>query len=84
MHTTRARACVSHNALQQARATMEQSLGRRLEDVFEDARAFEKPVAAASLGQVSPASTHDKYKYKLNSANMKSNKLNSANMKSIT
>eukprot|EP00611_Tribonema_gayanum_P008597 TRINITY_DN18194_c0_g1_i1.p1 TRINITY_DN18194_c0_g1~~TRINITY_DN18194_c0_g1_i1.p1 ORF type:complete len:1066 (+),score=380.32 TRINITY_DN18194_c0_g1_i1:141-3200(+) len=36
----------------EARATLEASLGRKLEDVFEDASVFAKPVAAASLGQV--------------------------------
>ena len=36
----------------QARATMESSLGRRLEEVFEDVSVFRAPVAAASLGQV--------------------------------
>jgi predicted unusual protein kinase regulating ubiquinone biosynthesis (AarF/ABC1/UbiB family) len=39
--------------LYQARATLESSLGRRLEDVFEDTSVFNAPVAAASLGQVS-------------------------------
>ena len=37
----------------EARALVRQQLGgRRLEDVFEDASAFDRPVAAASVGQV--------------------------------
>ena len=36
----------------EAKALIKEQLGRPLEDVFEDVRAFDKPVAAASIGQV--------------------------------
>jgi len=42
-----------------ARGQVEKVMGKRLEDVFEDASAFDKPIAAASVGQVYKATMKD-------------------------